>query len=63
MTYGEAYLHIKNLNTPDPDADIMEKAEAIHKIMTMATLNGVTKADLLRCVRWLWNQHFEREED
>lgn len=63
MTYGEAYLYIKNLNTPDPNADIAEKAEAIYKIMTMATLNGVKKADLLRCVRWLWYQHFELDNE
>ena len=62
MTYGHAIAVIKSLNSPDPEADVMEKAEAIHKILSMETINSVTKQDLLRCVKWLWNRCFELEE-
>ncbi|MGO5114199.1 hypothetical protein ACTQ33_04085 [Candidatus Avoscillospira sp. LCP25S3_F1] len=53
MTYGQAIITLKSLNSPDPTADMAEKFEAIKKITEMATINAVNKADLMRCVKWL----------
>lgn len=53
MTYGQAIVTVKSLNSPDPTADLAEKFEAIQKITEMATINSLTKADLMRCVKWL----------
>lgn len=53
MTYGQAIITAKSLNSPDPTADMAEKFEAIKKITEMATINAVNKADLMRCVKWL----------
>ena len=62
MKYSEAIMWVKTLNSPDPDADVEQKAEAIHTIMSMETINAVTKADLLQIVKWLWNMIFEWED-
>lgn len=62
MTYSEAISIIKNLNMPNPDADEMKKVEAIYEILTMGTLNSVTKDDLRRCIEWLWNQNYTWEK-
>ena len=59
MTLGHAIAVVKSINSPDPDADMLEKAEAIYEIMGAATLNSLTKQDLLRIIRWLWNLSFE----
>ncbi len=56
MKYSEALLWVKNLNSQDPDADVELKTEAIRKILSMETLNAVTKDDLRRCAEWLLKQ-------
>ena len=33
MTLGHAIAVVKSINSPDPDADMLEKAEAIYEIM------------------------------
>lgn len=53
MTYGQAIITAKSLNSPDPTTDMAEKFEAIKKITEMATINSLNKADLMRCVKWL----------
>lgn len=54
MTLGRAIACVKSINSPCPTADIQEKLEAIKIIMGAATLNSVTKQDLLRIIQWMW---------
>lgn len=54
MTLGKAIAVVKSINSPRPTADIQEKLEAIKKITEAATLNSVTKQDLLRIIKWMW---------
>ena len=42
---------------------VEEKGLAIRMVLDMETHNSVTKASLLKVLDWLWNQHFELEED
>lgn len=60
MTLGRAFAVCKSINSPDPFADAEEKWEAIRKILDAPTLNSMTKQDLLRVMRWMWNQRFEK---
>lgn len=55
MTLGRAIACVKSINSPCPTADIQEKLEAIKTITEAATLNSVTKQDLLRIIRWMWS--------
>ena len=59
MTYSNAILLVKSLNSPDPCADADEKLEAIIALTGMATLNAITKNDLMRCIKWLLEVYFE----
>lgn len=54
MTLGRAIAVVKSINSPSPAADVQEKLEAIKTITEAATLNSVTKQDLLRIIRWMW---------
>lgn len=54
MTLGRAIAVTKSINSPCPTADIQEKLTAIKTITEAATLNSVTKQDLLRIIRWMW---------
>ena len=60
MTLGRAIAIAKSINSPDPFADVEEKQEAIRKILDAATLNSMTKQDLLRVIRWMWEQRFAK---
>lgn len=60
MTLGRAIAVCKSINSPSPFADVEKKWEAIRKIMDAATLNSMTKQDLLRVMRWMWEQRFEK---
>lgn len=60
MTLGRAIAIAKSINSPDPFADVEEKQEAIRKILDAATLNSMTKQDLLRVMRWMWEQRFAK---
>ena len=57
MNIGKANAIIRHL---DSDKwDLQEKGQAIYEVMNMETMNSITKADLLKIVRWLWNLIFE----
>ena len=57
MTNGQAMLIFENI---DSDAyTVNEKGWAIHQILSMATLNSVSKEKIQRAFIWLWHQHFE----
>lgn len=43
-----------------PVADAEEKQEAIREILDAATLNSMTKQDILRVMRWMWEQRFAK---
>jgi hypothetical protein len=60
MTNGQAMMIFENINS---DAyTINEKGLAIHQILSMATLNGVSKDKIQRAFIWLWHQHFEMND-
>lgn len=57
MNMGKACAIFKNINADNiPDDD---KALAIYIVMNMATHNGITKAEFLEAVKWLWNRSYE----
>lgn len=62
MNLGRAIAVAKSINSPDPNVDRQEKVEAIHVILEAATLNSITKQDLLRIIGWLCNQLAMSEE-
>ena len=41
---------------------IGEKALAIHTVLQIETINGITKVELRNALKWLWNEHFEFDE-
>ena len=57
MNIGTARVIFENINS-DEYSEI-EKALAIYRIMYMETHNSVTKASMLKVIRWLWDRHFE----
>ena len=60
MTNGQAMIIFENINS---DAyTINEKGLAIHQILSMATLNGVSKDKIQRAFIWLWDKHCEMAE-
>lgn len=60
MTLGRAITVCKSINSPAPFADVEEKREAIREILDAPTLNSMTKQDLLRVMRWMWEQRFAK---
>lgn len=60
MTLGRAIAVCKSINSPDKFADVEEKWEAIREILDAATLNSMTKQDMLRVMRWMREQRFEK---
>ncbi len=57
MTRADAYKIFRNLQSDD--YTIEEKGMAMHQILSMATMNGITKVELVNALTWLWHQHFE----
>lgn len=56
MSVNEAAVWIKNLFTPDPEANFPEKTVAIRKMLESETTASVlTKHDLIRTAQWLSN--------
>ena len=54
MNINEAAVWIKNLFSPDPEANFPEKMEAIGKMLESETTASVlTKHDLIRTAQWL----------
>lgn len=57
MNLGTAQTIFENIDSDKYTVE--EKCLAIYMIMNQDTHNGVRKADVLKVLRWLWNQHFE----
>lgn len=57
MTRAQAYKIFRNLLSEDYTVE--EKGLAMHQILSMATMNGITKVELVNALIWLWHQHFE----
>lgn len=60
MSMGTAYVIFQNIDNPDISTE--EKAAAIFKIINMETHNSVTKASMLKALRWLLELSFDIEE-
>ena len=60
MPYGKAIAIMEQIDS-DRYSD-EEKALAIYKILSMETINGVTKETLRKGLKWLWNRCFEINE-
>lgn len=56
MSFGTAYMIFQNIDSPDFSID--EKGTAILKIISMETHNSVTKASMLKALRWLLELSF-----
>ena len=61
MTYGKAIAICADIENPEYTDE--ERGLAIHKIMSMETINAVTKDTLMKAIRWMWNQLFEWDGD
>lgn len=57
MTNGLAIAILEQINSEK--YSINEKGLAIYKVLSMETINGITKAQLKKALMWLWHQHFE----
>lgn len=57
MGIGEAGAIFNNIDSDKYTVE--EKGLAIKMILDMPTHNGVTKAMLMKALKWLWNEHFE----
>lgn len=60
MTLGDAYIIFQNIESDKISTE--EKAVAIHKIINMETHNSVTKAMMLKVIRWLLELSFDIQE-
>ena len=62
MNKGRALAIFENIE--NASESIEEKGEAICIVMNMETHNSVTKANMLKVIRWLWDRVFEiKRED
>lgn len=60
MDMGTAYVIFQNIDALDISDE--EKAAAIFKVVNMETHNSVTKASMLKVLRWLLEFSFEIKE-
>lgn len=61
MTLGDAYIIFQNIDSPDFSDE--EKGNAVWKIVNMETHMGVTKAMMLKVIRWLLGLSFKLPEE
>ena len=61
MNNGKARAIFDNIE--NASESIEEKGEAIYIVMNMETHNSVTKASMLKVIRWLWNRAFEINQE
>lgn len=61
MNKGRALAIFENIENASERAE--EKGMAIRIVMNMATHNSVTKASMLKVIRWLWNRAFEIDQE
>lgn len=60
MNIGKAVAIFRDIFRPGL-TDI-ERGEAIKKVLDMETHNGITKAEMLQVIRYLWNMVYEEED-
>lgn len=60
MSIGTAYVIFQNIDSLDISTE--EKAAAIFKVINMETHNSVTKASMLKALRWLLELSFDIKE-
>ena len=61
MNIGIACAIFDNIDS-EAFSDI-EKAGAIHDVLSMPTHNSVTKEAMLKVIAWLWDMVFEWEDE
>lgn len=61
MNTGTAWAIFQNIDNPEISTE--EKAAAIFKIINMETHNSVTKASMLKVIRWLLELSFDIQEE
>lgn len=61
MNKGRALAIFDNIE--NASESIEEKGAAILIVMNMETHNSVTKASMLKVIRWLWDRVFELEQE
>lgn len=61
MTKGRALAIFENIENASESAE--EKGMAIYIVMNMETHNSVTKASMLKVIRWLWYRAIELEQE
>lgn len=61
MNIGKARAIFDNIENASESAE--EKGMAIHIVMNMETHNSVTKASMLKVIRWLWDRTFEIKQE
>ena len=61
MNKGRALAIFENIENASESAE--EKVMAIHIVMNMETHNSVTKASMLKVIRWLWDRAFEINQE
>ena len=59
MTYRKAITICQKLNTLEEEEDLLVIGEAVRKILSMATINAVSKDTLLNVVRCLYSMIWE----
>lgn len=60
MNLGTACVIFQNIDKPDISTE--EKAAAIFKVINMETHNSITKASMLKALRWLLELSFDIQE-
>ena len=61
MNTGLALAIFSNLDREDLSDE--EKGLAIYTVMNMATHNSIKKDDMLKAIKWLWNNLYEITEE
>ena len=61
MNIGKARAIFDNIE--NASESIEEKGAAILIVMNMETHNSVTKASMLKVIRWLWDRAFEINQE
>ena len=61
MNKGRALAIFENIE--NATESIEEKGEAIYIVVNMATHNSVTKASMLKVIRWLLDRAFEIKQE
>lgn len=57
MNFGEAMAIVIKIDS-DKFTD-EEKATAIYLVMNAPTHNSITKDNMLKVIKWLWNKNYE----